>query len=419
MGGGPAGLALASELSKKHSLLLIEKNKIGITHKTWTTEEKIINNAGLEEAISIKFDKCFLETTDKEQWYIYDKFVSLDENKVLQCFINKIKVNGGKLLERCTLNKTDRTSSHITLETSHGDFRSRLLIDCTGIESPLAAQHNVIDRRYYCPVYGEILTSKQTDLIKLEDSYVLIAPKFKGRPLILYETFPVSKRDNTIVMYTFQYLLHKDDPHDLKNKHLINKQEYEIKNHTGKLITTKEVYGIIPLGSTKKTAVDRIFFFGDTDGPVTAFGFSMIMSTFKNCARHISDCLEGDTLDEKHLNISHSWKEKLNRDFQNLFSTILIHATSQQTDYLLKRIQGLKNKAFIDFIFLRLSPEEIAIIVRHILNTATFQPLLGLIPKRECMYLLEKIGEVFLDGTAIEMKKNLILSELSYSMSKY
>lgn len=92
VGGGPAGLALASELSKKHSLLLIKKNKIGITHKTWTTEEKIVHNAGLDKSISIKFNKCFIETSKKEKYYIYDKIVGLDENKVLQSFIDIIKI---------------------------------------------------------------------------------------------------------------------------------------------------------------------------------------------------------------------------------------------------------------------------------------------------------------------------------------
>lgn len=212
------------------------------------------------------------------------------------------------------------------------------------------------------------------------------------------------------MMYTFQYLSHKEDPHDLKNKHIINRGEYELKNNTGKLITKKEVYGIIPLGSIKKTAVDRIFFFGDTDlhaGPVAASGFTMIASTFKNCARHISDCLDKGTLDEKHLNISHSWNEELNRDFQNLFGIILIYASSEQMDYLIKRIQGLPNKTFIDFVFLRLDPGEIVLMIYYILSHSTLKPLLEFIPKKEFTYLIEKIGEVTVDSAVVELYKDL------------
>ena len=37
IGAGPAGLLLAKELSKKHKVLVLEKNNIGETNKNWLT----------------------------------------------------------------------------------------------------------------------------------------------------------------------------------------------------------------------------------------------------------------------------------------------------------------------------------------------------------------------------------------------
>ena len=60
IGAGLAGLSLGSELSKKHNVLVIEKGQIKKEHKTWTTEESIIKDAGLEKFITAHFDKLFL-----------------------------------------------------------------------------------------------------------------------------------------------------------------------------------------------------------------------------------------------------------------------------------------------------------------------------------------------------------------------
>lgn len=39
IGAGPAGLLLSKELSKKYSVLVLEKNKVGDTNKNWLTYE--------------------------------------------------------------------------------------------------------------------------------------------------------------------------------------------------------------------------------------------------------------------------------------------------------------------------------------------------------------------------------------------
>ena len=59
IGAGLAGLSLGSELSKKHNVLIIEKDQIKKEHKTWTSEEAIIKEAGLEKFISARFGKCY------------------------------------------------------------------------------------------------------------------------------------------------------------------------------------------------------------------------------------------------------------------------------------------------------------------------------------------------------------------------
>ena len=42
VGAGPAGLLLAKELSKKHKVIILEKNKIGDTNKSWVSYKDIL-----------------------------------------------------------------------------------------------------------------------------------------------------------------------------------------------------------------------------------------------------------------------------------------------------------------------------------------------------------------------------------------
>ena len=77
---------MGSELSKKHSILVIEKNKVGSTSKTWTAEKKIIDKAGLSRFITAKFERCYLKSFNDNKFFIKDKIASVDETKILLHF---------------------------------------------------------------------------------------------------------------------------------------------------------------------------------------------------------------------------------------------------------------------------------------------------------------------------------------------
>ena len=68
VGGGPAGLGSALHLAEKGmDVLLLEKNRINTTPKTWLTFDHIIEKYGLEECIRNRFSKvtfsCYLGNT--------------------------------------------------------------------------------------------------------------------------------------------------------------------------------------------------------------------------------------------------------------------------------------------------------------------------------------------------------------------
>ena len=67
IGAGIAGLSLGSELSKKHKVLIIEKNQIKKEHKTWTTEKRIINEANLNQFVLAYFKKFSVKILSRQK----------------------------------------------------------------------------------------------------------------------------------------------------------------------------------------------------------------------------------------------------------------------------------------------------------------------------------------------------------------
>ncbi|MEM4755910.1 MAG: FAD-dependent monooxygenase [Candidatus Woesearchaeota archaeon] len=84
-GAGPAGLMLAKELSKKQTVLVLEKGELGKTNKSWLTYE--------DRWKKEKFPKTYITNTfnrwhfpipfcgDDVEFYADDRFVVIDETK--------------------------------------------------------------------------------------------------------------------------------------------------------------------------------------------------------------------------------------------------------------------------------------------------------------------------------------------------
>mgnify|MGYP001571471545 CR=1 FL=1 len=388
IGAGLAGLSLGSELSKKHNILVIEKSQIKKEHKTWTTEESIIKDAGLQKFISTSFDKCYFKFLDKEKYYFYDKIATVDDVAVLNFFDKAIKDNRSKVLENCNfIDIIETKENSINIKTSEGIFSTRLLIDCSGIDSKLTTKNQIYDKIFYLPVYGGVYN------VSLTNKEVCIAEIMTNDfPLNLLEVFPANK--DQALIYTFQYSKENIDPKSLKAIH-----EYQIKNCylkdelKGKKMV-REVYGMIPMGEVKKNAVDNIFFFGDTDlmgSPIAGTGFTNIIQHYRKIAKHLSEKLLNNTLKEKELNYLFDKQEQVNRDIQTIIGLILINSKPEQIKIFFDMLEALSNKVIANTIFLRLNIEEIAILIKTLVDKFGFKKLVDILPKKEYMFITREI----------------------------
>ena len=90
-GGGPSGLSIASELSKKYKVAVIERGKFGVTTKSWLSYyDRILKLGFPTSVVSHRFKKWHFDYKD-QSFAITDKYAVLDEKRVLAHWIEKCR----------------------------------------------------------------------------------------------------------------------------------------------------------------------------------------------------------------------------------------------------------------------------------------------------------------------------------------
>lgn len=402
IGGSISGLSLGSELSKKQKILVIEKGLIRKEHKTWTTEKKIIEEAGLKQFIQTTFDKCYFKSLNRERFFTRHVAVSLDDVALISFFKKTIIDNRSIISENCTfLEIVERQENGLIIKTSKGNLFTRLLIDCSGLESLLITKYEVYDKNIYYPVYGGVydISLKGKDICAGE----LMSSDF---PLSWIETFPINNSQS--IIYTFQYINKKIDPMSLKSVHDYQIKNCYLKNELVNKKMVREIYGIIPMGQIKRHSADNIFFFGDSSliaSPMIGSGFTNIIQHYKKFANHLSEKLTKNTLKEKDLNYSYSEMELINRNIQIIIGTILVYSKSGDIDFFIDVIKSIPHKTLADVIFLRMDINEIGLLLKTIIEKFGLPRLAQILPREEYMFIAKEAVKVVEEITIEEFEE--------------
>ena len=408
IGAGPAGLSLASELSKKHKILIIEKNKKIGTTKDWATEKKIVIKAGLESCIGTTFRNPIVKTFTDNSFKLKSEIVGINELKLFKKFTSMIKQNDSKILLDCEYKGILRhkNENQIAVKTSKGNFKSNLLIDCLGVHSKLAKKYKIFDNIFYCPVYGEVYDLKQgTYEVRLSDIFE------KKRPITWFELTPLSTKQ--CVTYSFQFLSRFKDPLTLKGLHKSNIKKCHIGSKLKNKKCKKELYGVIPLGIPNKHCVDNIFFFGDSSliaGPTLTAGFTTIIQHYKKFAKHLSTKIKSKKFSEVDLEYSFSEIEKINRTIQEIAASIITHATCEDIDSFFTAVSKLPPRIVVDILMLRINLKQLKVFLGVMSRELGIKKFLSIIKKEKFNFIAK--------GT-FELIEEIIVEEIEEIKGKH
>lgn len=374
LGGGPAGLSLASELSKKFRVVVIELSHIGNSFSTrdWTTENSYLVSNNLSKFVSIPFKKSSIRSIVEASLFVRGEYVTVKGKELLSFWAKELMENSGDVIEHCQVLEILRSGNSIEIQTTKGDYSSKVLVDCTGIDSKLAVENDLYEKVFYFPIYGGEYR------IKLKNEEVnLFGVMVKRSPLYYYEVFPVNK--SKCVFYTFQYLTEPKNPHDLLKAHSFHMHNGYLKDRIIHKKKVRKILGTIPMGTMKHNSLDRIAFFGDSAlmaAPITGSGFTNILNHYKRFAEHIGNCIKNDRLDAANLSYRYSRVEEMNRKIQLVLAASLPTMKPKKYNALVSVLKTMPNKLILDFLLLRLTPEGLLVFVKTLSSRIRLQDIL-------------------------------------------
>ncbi len=420
IGGGPAGLAIASELSATRRVLVVEKGVAGTTNRSWFVPLNVLDEK--TEPFSFGGVTRFLGNTwtgGKTQWKArqFPRYPYINEKQLLPHWVDTVRANGSEVVDQCDYRSHAVDADGVTVETGRGTFKARLLIDCTGFNSPIAKQYGISRAGYYWwSVFGAI-GDHPDGIGDMQVGDYMLWQTFKdtnanadtslqdGRPVFEYEILD-ERTSFSLILYLRKEIMSREVMEPVFN-HIIREEATTKPFHTMDVKETK--YGWYPSASVnQELARERVIFAGDAACWTTpcGWGMSFILNNYRNFTAKLESALQADQLSHAHLAAIPHFRFRERGEV--VLNALMTHFLSNSPAPMLDRFINLFNEGnpvHIDPIYcekvytLDITPPEVKHVLTTLLKEFTLRELFGILPLEDYALLVEE--SVYLLGDAL------------------
>lgn len=418
IGGGPAGLAIASELSRSRTVLVIEKETAGTTRRSWFVPANVVDN--IVRPYTYGGVTRFLANTfsgGKTQWRakLFDRYPYVDEKRLLPHWVDTIRANGSTVIDQCEYRSHRVSADGVAVATARGDFTGRLLIDCSGYDSAIAKQYGISRAGYYWwSVFGAIgdhpngLHGMEVGDYMLWQTFADSNPNLdtslqKGRPVFEYEILD-ERTSFSLLLYLRKEIVDRETM-ERAYRHVITAEDSTASFHDMTIAELK--YGWYPSASvSQELARERVIFAGDAACWTTpcGWGMSFILNNYRNFAAKLDEALQTDGLDRRSLAaIPHfRFRERGEIVLNALMTHFLSNAPAPMLDRFINLFNGIIDPIYCEKVFtLDISVEETRTVIEAMLKEFHLRELFGILPLDEYRLLVEEaayfVGESVID----------------------
>lgn len=406
VGGGPAGLAVGSELSCQNKILLIDKAEVGKSTKSWFVPLDVVDEKVMPytyNGVTRFMTKTFGGADVSWRTELFDRYPYIHEKTLLPHWLDVMKGNGADVIEQCAYLDCSVNDGIVSVQTSKGSFRARLLIDASGYDSPIIKKYNINrDHDYWWSVFGSIgehpdgLNGMEVGDYMMWQTFAdtnadVSASMANGRPVFEYEIL----NENTSFSFAF-YLRKECVPREVMEKEYMNIIRNEPSASNFHDLEIKELkYGWYPSGAlSQQLAEDHVAFIGDAACWTTPCGWGMtfILRNYREFASQIGGLLAKNKLDKKSLlSVPHY---QTHEKYEVLLDTIVTHFLSNATAPQLDRFINLFNsipKILCEKVFtLTISRDEVHVMLKAMLAEFSLKELVGILPKEDYLLVLDE-----------------------------
>lgn len=436
VGAGPAGLSVGTELSQELRVLVIEKESIGETTKSWLVPLDIVNkNQDIQTytygGVTNWSTNTF--TGAKIAWdaKLFERFPYIKEKEILSYWAQVIKNNGSDTIDGCSYLDHNIENEIVTVRTTKGNYNCKLLIDASGSNSQIVSKYEINQEDYYWwAVYGCIVEHPNglPEDMRLgeyrfwqtfEDTNINKDTSLrKGRPVFEYEVLD-AKTSFPLILY----LQKSKVPLEFMEEEFMHILYNEESTKSFRDVIIKErKYGWFPSGGlSQKISQDQVAFIGDAGCWTTPCGWGMafILENYKEYAKNLITLIKANKLDEKSLNSLVGYNDY--GKHQILFDRIIIHflanASALQLDRFINFFKLIDPIISEKMFTLRITQKEIQSVIELFFKHFGLKELAQIIPKEDYSLLIKETY-YFIEDIFIETLDNKINNESGFSFKE-
>lgn len=419
VGGGPAGLAIASELSAHHKVLVLEKGEAGTTDRFWFVPPDVLDDktapfayGGVTRFLTKTYSMHGNDLAWRAKLFGPDTaYPYIRDREILTHWAGAVRGNGSLIMDHCSYYAHTVDDSGVQVTSSLGSFRGRLLIDCSGFDSPVVRQYG-FDRSdfYWWSVYGAIgkhpagIGPMQVGDYMMWQTFADADPGSlnDGKPVFEYEILD-GETSFSLILYLRKVQVDKATMAAEFFRVLRNEpstadfHDVEVQS---------ERWGWYPSGGlNQQIAGERVAFAGDAACWTTPCGWGMtfILENYRFFAEKIGACLAADTLDrESILAASHL---RLHDRFEVMTDVVATHflanASTAELDRFIRLFMTDLDPVLCEKVFtLKATEEELLDMCKSVLKRFSIAELCRLIPAVGVTNLLREVGYFTADGLA-------------------
>jgi flavin-dependent dehydrogenase len=347
---------------------------------------------------------------------LFASYPYIKDSDILTHWAATIRANGSQILDNCSYLAHDTNSDGVTVYTINGSFQARLLIDCSGYDSPIVKKYD-IDRGdfYWWSVYGAIgehpdgIGEMQVGDYMMWQTFADADPGSlaDGKPVWEYEILD-EKNSFSLILYLRKVRMDKET---MKQEYYRALRDEDSTGAFHNLKVTSERWGWYPSGGlSQQIAEERVAFAGDAACWTTPCGWGMtfILDNYKHFADKIGDCLDNDSLDrDSLLTASHYRIHDKYEVMTNVIAThFLANASTDELDRFIRLFMDGIDPIMCEKVFtLKISQEEILGMLKVVLEEFSIPELCRLIPAVGLTNLLKEARYFVEDGVMDLLRK--------------
>jgi flavin-dependent dehydrogenase len=347
-GAGISGLLLAAELSKQLAVIVVDRNpRSACSMKFWlTTKQSLEPNPELEPYVDSEWYELDFIASSRAKFTAAGEYILWDTNRLETYLIETITANGGIVRYGHRFYGHHYAHggivSHINSETYH----SSLLVDCMGFASPIVKASRAVNILGYHHLYGKVLRLKK-EITPVAADNVLLSDH-----LSFFEVFPRSDGNANAVLIAPAETIRSTRTLGQDFSFIVEKSHYS--DVLEPLPGGEILQGVVPVGTVRATALNRILFFGEAGQLHPAASgtcLTHLLLQYKSVAETITQKVRAGALSASDLSsVTRRMSNFGVRFHQNMFLEV-IRQTSNCGDAFVELLNCLDQKLVNDFLF--------------------------------------------------------------------